>query len=136
VRQKRNGLFGRVIFVKYRRPVKPSKVLPPSLIRGYYEKDAETLVLIQQWLEKNGLTILFTLEEAYGNETVWLDEDGLIYIGTAEIPKKKWLKKCLVRLDRELFLQSLKEKWSTEKYFVELKKALGNPSVWYNSNGE
>ncbi len=108
--------------MKYRRKVKPSKVLPSDLILGYYEKDPQTLREVEKWLLKNGLTILFTLEEAYGDETVFLGEDHFIYIGTEALPKKDWLKKCLLKQSHDLLLQSIKEDWSKEKMFEELKK--------------
>ena len=52
--------------LKYERRIKPSKVLPPDLIHGYYTKTK--LSEVEEWLAKNGLTILFTLGEAYGDE--------------------------------------------------------------------
>ncbi len=107
--------------LKYKRKVKPSKVLPPDLIRGFYEKDVETLKEVSRWLDKNGLTILFTLEEAYGDERVYLDNDGYIYIGTDKIPKKDWLKKCLHRHSPELLIQATQEKWVSKKMFSVLK---------------
>ena len=110
-----------VISLKYKRKVKPSKVLPPDLIRGFYEKDIETLKEVSSWLDKNGLTILFTLEEAYGDERVYLDDDGNIYIGTEKLPKKDWLKKCLHRHSPELLVQAIQEDWVRKKMFEMLK---------------
>lgn len=101
--------------------VKPSKVLPPSYVKGYYDKDPQTLAKIEEWLSKNGLTILFTLGEAYGNETVYLDVDGHIYIGTEKIPRKDWLKKLLLKEDVGKLQQAIKEKWGPKKMFEELK---------------
>ena len=108
--------------LKYERLVKPSKVLPPDLIRGYYEQDAESLKEIEVWLSKNGLTILFTLGEAYGNESVYLGKDNRVYIGTDKIPRIDWLKKQLLRVSTELLQQAIKEGWTRKKIFEELKK--------------
>ena len=108
--------------LKYERLVKPSKVLPPDLIRGYYEQDAKSLKEIEVWLSKNGLTILFTLGEAYGNESVYLGKDNRVYIGTDKIPRIDWLKKQLLRVSTELLQQAIKEGWTRKKIFEELKK--------------
>lgn len=108
--------------MRYRRKVKPNKVLPPSLLKGYYEKDPHTLTAIKKWLNKNGLTILFTLGEAYGDETVWLDTDGYIYIGTEKVPKMQWLRKMLLKLDHETLKKSFDETWTQKRMFEELKK--------------
>lgn len=113
--------------MKYELPVKPSKVLPPSYIRGYYEKDPQTLVEVRKWLAKNGLTILFTRGDAYGDESVYLGKDDHIYIGTDKTPDKDWVKRCLLKIDRSLLESALKEKWSTEKMFDELKKHAYKP---------
>jgi len=74
--------------IKYKRRVKPSCILPSSYIRGFYDKDPETLEKSKAWVEKNGLVILFTNRKALGHERVWLDEDGLIYIGWTKLPHK------------------------------------------------
>lgn len=108
--------------LKYERLVKPSKVLPPDLIRGYYEQEAKSLKEIEAWLSKNGLTILFTLGEAYGNESVYLGEDNRVYIGTEKIPRIDWLKKQLLRVSTELLQQAIREGWTRKKMFDELKK--------------
>tara|TARA_B000000557_G_C20470893_1_gene315409 strand:+ start:183 stop:551 length:369 start_codon:yes stop_codon:yes gene_type:complete len=117
--------------LKYERLVKPSKVLPPDLIRGYYEQDAKSLKEIEVWLSKNGLTILFTLGEAYGNESVYLGKDNRVYIGTDKIPRIDWLKKQLLRVSTELLQQAIKEGWTRKKIFEELKKISeeDNPTV-------
>jgi hypothetical protein len=108
--------------LKYERLVKPSKVLPPDLIRGYYEQDPQALIEIDSWLTKNGLTILFTLGEAYGNESVYLGNDGKIYIGTDKIPRIDWLKKLLLKVNVGLLQQAIKEGWDRKKMFEILKK--------------
>ena len=108
--------------LKYERLVKPSKVLPPDLIRGYYEKDTKSLKDIEAWLSKNGLTILFTLGEAYGNESVYLGEDNRVYIGTEKIPRINWLKKQLLRVSTNLLQEAVIEGWTRKKMFEELKK--------------
>lgn len=107
--------------LKYERLVKPSKVLPPDLIRGYYEQDVNSLKEIESWLFKNGLTILFTLGEAYGNECVYLGKDNRVYIGTEKIPRINWLKKQLLRVSTELLQQAIKEDWTRKKMFEVLK---------------
>lgn len=108
--------------LKYERLVVPSKVLPPDLIRGYYEQDAKTLKEIEAWLSKNGLTILFTLGEAYGNESVYLGKDGKIYIGTEKIPSIDWLKKLLHAQSVDLLREAIKDGWTRKKMFDVLKK--------------
>ena len=108
--------------LKYERLVKPSKVLPPDLIRGYYEQDAKSLKEIEDWLSKNGLTILFTLGEAYGNESVYLGKDNRVYIGTEKIPRINWLKKLLLGVSTELLQQAIRESWTRKKMFDVLKK--------------
>lgn len=108
--------------LKYERLVKPSKVLPPDLIRGYYEQDAKILKEIEAWLYKNGLTILFTLGEAYGNESVYLGKDNRVYIGTGKIPRINWLKKQILRVDTELLQRVNREGWTRKEMFEELKK--------------
>lgn len=108
--------------LKYERLVKPSKVIPPDLIRGYYEQDAKVLKEIDAWLSKNGLTILFTLGEAYGNESVYLGKDNRVYIGTDRIPRIDWLKKLLLGVSTELLQQAIRESWGRKKMFEELKK--------------
>lgn len=113
--------------MKYKRTIKPSKVLPPSYIKGYYSKDAQTLIDVEKWLDKNGLTILFTLGEAYGDERVYLGVDGHIYIGTGKLPKKDWLKKLLLRESTELLQQAIKENWTRKKMYEELKKRSYKP---------
>ena len=113
--------------MRYKRAVKPSKVLPPSYISGYYGKDPQTLLVIEKWLKKNGLTILFTLGEAYGDETVWLDNDGHIYIGTDKLPRKDWLKRCLLKISPDLLRESVRDKWTPKKMFERLKNRSYNP---------
>ena len=108
--------------LKYERLFKPSKVLPPDLIRGYYEQDAKSLKEIEVWLSKNGLTILFTLGEAYGNESVYLGKDSRVYIGTEKIPRIDWLKKMLLGVSVELLQEAIREGWTRKKMFGELKK--------------
>ena len=108
--------------LKYERLVKPSKVLPPDLIRGYYEQDPKSLKEIEAWLSKNGLTILFTLGEAYGNESVYLGVDNRVYIGTEKIPRINWLRKQLLGVSTELLQQAIREGWTSRKMFEELKK--------------
>jgi hypothetical protein len=107
--------------LKYERLVKPSKVLPPDLIRGYYEQDVNSLKEIEDWLFKNGLTILFTLGDAYGNESVYLGKDNRVYIGTEKIPRINWLRKQLLRVDKELLQQAIRESWTRKKMFDILK---------------
>ena len=107
--------------MKYERLVKPSKVLPPDLIRGYYEQDVNSLKEIEGWLFKNGLTILFTLGDAYGNESVYLGKDNRVYIGTEKIPRINWLRKQLLRVDKELLQQAIRESWTRKKMFDILK---------------
>lgn len=109
------------ISLKYERLVKPSKVLPPDLIRGYYEQDANSLKEIEDWLFKNGLTILFTLGEAYGNESVYLGKDNRVYIGTEKIPRVNWLKKQLLGISTELLHKAIREDWTRKKMFDVLK---------------
>jgi len=117
--------------LKYERLVKPSKVLPPDLIRGYYEQDAKILKEIETWLSKNGLTILFTLGEAYGNESIYLGKDNRVYIGTEKIPRINWLKKQILRVDTELLQKVTREGWTRKEMFEELKKRseIENPIV-------
>lgn len=117
--------------LKYERLVKPSKILPPDLIRGYYEQDAKSLKEIEAWLSKNGLTILFTLGEAYGNESVYLGKDNRVYIGTDKIPRKNWLKKQVLRVSTELLQRVTREGWTRKEMFEELKKRseIENPIV-------
>ena len=107
--------------LKYERLVKPSKVLPPDLIRGYYEQDVNSLKEIEDWLFKNGLTILFTLGDAYGNESVYLGKDNRVYIGTEKIPRINWLRKQLLRVDKGLLQQAIREGWTRKKMFDILK---------------
>ena len=114
------ALYGESI-LKYKRQVKPNKVLPASLLRGSYAQDPPTLHKVKSWLDKNGLTILFTLQEAYGNESVYLHTDGNIYIGTKTLPPKEWLKKCLHKHDPALLMKAIKEDWSKKKMFETLK---------------
>ena len=113
--------------MKYKRCIRPSKILPPSLILGYYEKDPQALIEVGKWLDKNGLTIMFTLGEAYGDESVWLGDDGHIYIGSKKLPKKSWLKKCLLKISPELLRESIQESWKPKKMFEELKKRSYKP---------
>jgi len=117
--------------LKYERLVKPSKILPPDLIRGYYEQDAQILKEIEAWLSKNGLTILFTLGEAYGNESVYLGKDNRVYIGTDKIHRKNWLKKQVLRVSTELLQRVTREGWTRKEMFEELKKRseIENPIV-------
>lgn len=116
--------------LKYSRLVKPSKVLPPDLIVGFYNQNPESLKEVEDWLRKNGLTILFTLGEAYGDESVFLGEDNRIYIGTEKVPKKNWLKKCLLKHSPDLLQQAIKENWSQIKLYEELKKISESLSGW------
>lgn len=117
--------------LKYERLVKPSKVLPPDLIRGYYEQEVKSLKEIETWLFKNGLTILFTLGEAYGNESVYLGKDNRVYIGTEKIPRINWLKKQILREGTELLQRVVREGWTRKEMFEELKKRseIDNPVV-------
>ena len=117
--------------LKYERLVKPSKILPPDLLRGYYEQDAQSLKEIEAWLSKNGLTILFTLGEAYGNESVYLGKDNRVYIGTDKIHRKNWLKKQVLRVSTELLQRVTREGWTRKEMFEELKKRseIENPIV-------
>ena len=117
--------------LKYERLVKPSKVLPPDLIRGYYEQEVKSLKEIETWLFKNGLTILFTLGEAYGNESVYLGKDNRVYIGTEKIPRINWLKEQILREGTELLQRVVREGWTRKEMFEELKKRseIDNPVV-------
>ena len=117
--------------MKYKRLIRPSLVLPPDLIRGFYERDEKTLGDVNKWLDKNGLNILFTLGYAYGNERVFLDEDNRIYIGTDKLPSVDWLKKCLLKQSNDLLSQAIKEKWDQKKMFNELKKSTNCYSTLY-----
>jgi hypothetical protein len=119
------------ISLNYKRRVVPSKVLPPKLLKGYYDKNQDVLLEVESWLSKNGLTILFTLQEAYGDETVWLGSDHNIYIGTEKCPNKDWLKKCLLRDSPGLLRVVLKEGWTQEEMFEELKKRSEALFDWY-----
>ena len=117
--------------LKYERLVKPSKVLPPDLIRGYYEQEVKSLKEIETWLFKNGLTILFTLGEAYGNESVYLGKDNRVYIGTEKIPRINWLKKQILREGTELLQRVVREGWTRKEMFEKKKKRseIENPVV-------
>ena len=108
--------------LKYERLIKPSKVLPPDLISGYYSQDPKCLKEVGVWLSKNGLTILFTLGEAYGNESVYLGKDNKIYMGSERIPRVTWLRKQLLGVSVELLQQAIKEDWTVKKMFDVLKK--------------
>jgi hypothetical protein len=108
--------------LKYERRVKPSVVLPPDLIRGYYERDPVALEGVRSWLDKNGLTILFTLEEAYGDESVYLGDDFYIYIGTPRPPKKHWMLKLLRKHNPNQLSQAIKENWPASQIHNFLKK--------------
>jgi hypothetical protein len=110
------------VSLKYSRRIQPKRLIPPSLLRGYYNNDPLTLIEVRKWVNKNGLTILFTLGEAYGNETVWLDSDGHLYMGTNKIPNIDWLRKKLLELDPQTLKKCLSEKWTRKKMFEELKK--------------
>lgn len=105
-------------------------VLPPDLIAGFYKEDPDCLKEVEEWLSKNGLTILFTLGEAYGDESVFLGEDKRIYIGTEKVPNKNWLKKCILKHSPELLQQAIKEKWSQRKLYEELKNISKTLSGW------
>ena len=117
--------------LKYERLIKPSKVLPPDLISGYYSQAPKCLKEVEVWLSKNGLTILFTLGEAYGNESVYLGKDNKIYMGTERIPRATWLRKQLLGISVGILQQAIKEKWSVKEMFEELKKRseIENPIV-------
>ena len=117
--------------LKYERLIKPSKVLPPDLISGCYSQDPKCLKEVEVWLSKNGLTILFTLGEAYGNESVYLGKDNKIYMGTERIPRATWLRKQLLGISVGILQQAIKEKWSVKEMFEELKKRseIENPIV-------
>ena len=117
--------------LKYERLIKPSKVLPPDLISGYYSQDPKCLKEVEVWLSKNRLTILFTLGEAYGNESVYLGKDNKIYMGTERIPRATWLRKQLLGISVGILQQAIKEKWSVKEMFEELKKRseIENPIV-------
>ena len=108
--------------LKYKRRVEPSSVLPPDLIQGFYEKNPQAIKEVEKWLDKNGLTILFTLEEAYGDEKVWLDPDGQIYIGRNKHYPFFWLKARLLRLSPDLLNKAIQEKWRGNRIFEEIKK--------------
>ena len=113
--------------MKYKRAIKPSVILPADLILGYYEKDPQTLKEVESWLSKNGLTIMFTLQEAYGNESVFLHTDGHIYIGSHKVPSKDWLKKLLLKISPNLLRQAVAEDWSKIKMYEEIKKRSYTP---------
>lgn len=57
------------------------------------------MIKAKEWVDKNGLIILFTNRKALGHEKVWLDEDGLIYIGWTKLPPKKDLLLWLSQID-------------------------------------
>ena len=101
--------------IRYKCKVKPSCVLPPDLIKGYYNKDPEALKDASAWVERNGLIILFTNHRAYGQEKVWLDEDGDIYIGWAKLPSKDTLKKWLALSHPELMREV--SSWKASEMF-------------------
>ena len=111
--------------MRYKREIKPSFILPPSYIRGFYQKDPEILNKCVEWVETNGLIILFTLQRAFGDETVWVDlTEHKIYVGSKTLPTKVFLLKQLFVVDNTLVNQAHKENWNRRKIFDELKKHL------------
>jgi hypothetical protein len=100
--------------MKYKRKVRPSLVLPPDLIRGFYEQDPSALDEVNKWVDKNGLVILMTLQKALGDEEVWY-EDGFIYMGWSKLPLLKELRKWLHDLGGDHLQRAVKEKWTRKK---------------------
>jgi len=102
--------------IKYKRAIKPSCLLPPSLIRGFYGKDSDSLGQAREWIDKNGLIILFTNRKALGHEKVWLEEDGLVYIGWTKLPPKNdlllWISQIDPFLVKEFCSKTKKEMFS------------------------
>ena len=101
--------------VRYKCKVKPSCVLPPDLIKGFYNRDPEALKDAESWVKRNGLIILFTNHRAYGQEEVWLDPDGHIYIGWTQLPRKESLRRWLALSHPELISKAAS--WERSQMF-------------------
>ena len=103
--------------LKYKCRIKPSCILPPDLIYSFYSKEPECLVESREWVNKNGLIIIFTAGLAEGHEAVWLDPDSNIYIGWDKYPPKASILRWLSKFDPKKSLEAHKDKWSTKKVF-------------------
>jgi len=100
--------------IKYKCRIKPSSVLPLDLIRGFYNEDKEAIEEASEWVEENGLILLFTHGRAVGHERVWV-EDNQILIGWYKIPYKKDLIRWLQLDHPDLFPDVLS--WTKKEMF-------------------
>jgi len=109
--------------MRYKRQINPSFILPPDLVRGFYERDAEALSEASSWVEKNGMFILMTYQYVSGDETAWVDEaEGKIYVGTKTLPKRVDMRRWLTQIDPALTRLSISQEWTNKNLFEELSK--------------
>jgi hypothetical protein len=108
--------------VSYRRPVIPSAVLPPDLIRGYYNREEQAMSEVRSWVDRNGLTILFTFGKIKGDERVIVDDQGGIYVEWDSLPKKKDLCRWLGDISVETLREALAQDWTRKQMFNEIIK--------------
>ena len=109
--------------MKYKRDIKPSFILPPDLVSGFYGRDALVLSEARAWVEKNGMSILMAYQYVSGDERAWVDEiEGKIYVGTKTLPKKIDLRRWLTSIDPALTRLSISQEWTRKNLFEELSK--------------
>lgn len=102
--------------VRYRCRVKPSCILPPDLVRGFYERDPDALREAEAWVEKNGLIILFTNHRAWGQEEVKVHPDGYIYVEWCGLPPKRDMLRWLAQSSPEYVVEAAS--WKPKKIFA------------------
>jgi hypothetical protein len=109
--------------MKYRREIKPATILPPDLLRGFYGKEEGALLEASQWVEKNGLILMFTLQKASGCEKVWVDQaEGKVYLGWDKLPKIDDLYLWLGAVDMETLRRARSEGWTKKEIFKVLER--------------
>jgi len=69
-----------------RRVVNPRSRIPVDILEDFLDKKPYAIEEGKKWIEKYGLTILFTQNLAKGWESVWVEDDGTIYMDDKEHP--------------------------------------------------
>jgi hypothetical protein len=68
------------------RRVNPLGLIPKRYVKPFLKRDPEVIPIVQKWVEKNGLKILFTQQRAKGWENVWVTEEGDIFLNDVDNP--------------------------------------------------
>jgi len=66
--------------------VSPFGVLPKRLVKPFQQKDPIAISKAKEWIDRNGIKILFTQKRAKGWEDVWVTDEGEILLNDPDYP--------------------------------------------------